>query len=397
MTSDPADMCVPSRPSVRVVVAAVVIVAVCAATATYAELQNDPATAVVTVDIVAGVLGVILVPVLVVRPVAAAVVLAVLAGLSPAATPAATAATLAVGRWAPFPVAVGVAALGALTHVVRGVWRPPPDLPMVWWVVLVVVAHAALLAWGALSRSRAQVLAALRERARRAESDRDRAVAEARAEERTRIAREMHDVLAHRLSLLATHAGALEFRPDSPPEQIARAAGVVRAGVHQALDELRDVIGVLRYEPPSAAAAGGVGAGSAPAGVPAPQPGADRLEDLVTEARQAGSAVGLELRLDGDAPGLVGRTTYRVVQEGLTNARKHAPGLAVEVSVTGREGEGVDVRVANPLPPSPVAAVPGSGTGLVGLEERLQLVGGRLEHGVNGRRFVLSAWLPWPP
>src|SRR5207248_4347589 len=66
--------------------------------------------------------------------------------------------------------------------------------------------------------------------------------------ERTRIAREMHDVLAHRLSLLATYAGAIEYRPDAPPEQVARAAGVVRAGAHQALDELREVITVLRED-----------------------------------------------------------------------------------------------------------------------------------------------------
>ena len=121
-------------------------------------------------------------------------------------------------------------------------------LPYGWWLVLLIAAYAALVGWGQLARARRALIASLRERARRAEAEQGRRVAEARTAERTRIAREMHDVLAHRLSLLATYAGALEYRPDAPPEQLARAAGVVRAGVHQALDELREVIGVLREE-----------------------------------------------------------------------------------------------------------------------------------------------------
>jgi signal transduction histidine kinase len=106
-----------------------------------------------------------------------------------------------------------------------------------------IAAYAALLGWGALTQARWALVASLRERARRAEAEQGRRVAEARMLERTRIAREMHDVLAHRLSLVATYAGALEYRPDSPPEQLSRAAGVVRAGVHQAFSELREVIG----------------------------------------------------------------------------------------------------------------------------------------------------------
>ena len=117
-----------------------------------------------------------------------------------------------------------------------------------------LVAEAALVGWGELSRARQALLESLREQARRAEAEQASRVAEARAAERASIAREMHDVLAHRLSLLATYAGALEYRPDAPPEQLARAAGVVRAGVHQALDELREVIGVLRDDDDAPAA-----------------------------------------------------------------------------------------------------------------------------------------------
>ena len=180
-------------------------------------------------------------------PVPGALALAVLAALSPAATPAATYATLHVAQRRPFAVAAAVGGRG------RGGPADPRPVaadrrrcPTLWWVVLVIVAEAALVGWGQLTRARQALLDSLRERARRAEAEQASRVAEARAAERASIAREMHDVLAHRLSLLATYAGALEYRPDAPPEQLARAAGVVRAGVHQALDELREVISVLR-------------------------------------------------------------------------------------------------------------------------------------------------------
>jgi signal transduction histidine kinase len=88
---------------------------------------------------------------------------------------------------------------------------------------------------------------------------------------------------------------------------------------------------------------------------------------------------------------------YRVVQEGLTNARKHAPGEPVTVTLDGGPGAGLEVSVANPLGPGPVPApLPGSGTGLVGLTERLELAGGRLEFGAAPTEFRLRAWLPWP-
>jgi signal transduction histidine kinase len=105
---------------------------------------------------------------------------------------------------------------------------------------------AVVVAWGMFRRSRRQ---AQRERARRAEAEEQLRIEQIRYAERTRIAREMHDVLAHRISLLSLHAGALAFRPDAPPEQVARAAAVIRASAHQALEDLRAVIGVLREGP----------------------------------------------------------------------------------------------------------------------------------------------------
>lgn len=151
----------------------------------------------------------------------------------------------------PFRIAVLAGVAGIAGHLIRGWWRPVSGLSFGWWLLLVIAGYAALAGWGALSQARAALIASLRERARRAEAEQGRRVAEARALERARSAREMHDVLAHRLPLIATYAGALEYRPDAPPGQLSRAAAVIRAGVHDALCELREVIDVLREGDPA--------------------------------------------------------------------------------------------------------------------------------------------------
>ena len=116
-----------------------------------------------------------------------------------------------------------------------------------WSVVLPTLAIAtAAIAWGLYVRARRQLLASLRDRAEQAEVDRLAHAERARLAERTRIDREMHDVLAHRISLVALHAGALEVAPDPSPEQVHESAALLRSTAHQALEELRDVIGVLR-------------------------------------------------------------------------------------------------------------------------------------------------------
>jgi len=363
----------------------------------WGQASSNGATSLLFLDIAAGIVACALLPVMLRWPVPGALALAVLAGVSPAATPAATFGTLHVAQRRTFTVAALVGGAGIVTHLIRGVWRPIGSLPFAWWVVLVVVAESALVGWGQWSRARAALLESLRERARRAEAEQARRVAEARAAERARIAREMHDVLAHRLSLLATYAGALEYRPDAPPEQLARAAGVIRTGVHQALDELRDVIGVLREDELADAQR--------------PQPGLADLEALVGESRDAGTPVDVVERLTRaeDLPGAVGRTMYRVVQEGLTNARKHAPGQPVRVLLDGSPGDRLLVELTNPLAPlAPVGpgtpdaaaadpAVNGSGTGLIGLTERVRLAGGELDQAVSADgEFRLRARLPWP-
>ncbi|WP_241683138.1 sensor histidine kinase [Actinomadura sp. J1-007] len=131
-----------------------------------------------------------------------------------------------------------------------------------------------------------------------------------------------------------------------------------------------------------------------------PQPVLADLPRLVQESRDAGAEVELtDAVADPDAlPAATARTAYRVVQEGLTNARKHAAGTRVRVALEGRPGDRLAIEIRNRLPAGPDAApaIPGSGTGLVGLTERVRLVGGTLDHQAAGGEFRLRAWLPWP-
>ncbi|MEV5893451.1 sensor histidine kinase [Nonomuraea fuscirosea] len=319
-------------------------------------------------------------------PVHGTLVATLLATLSPVATPAATMGALQVSLRRRFPVAAAVTAAGMAAHLVQGWWRPNSGISLSWWLLLICAAYGALLGWGSLARSRRALLISLSERARRAEAEQGRRVAEARMAERRRLAREMHDVLAHRLSLVATHAGALEYRPDSSPDRLAAAAGVVRAGVHQALEELRQVIGLLREQDDESDEL-------------APRPGLADLSDLIADARRAGQPVRLDERAADTAalPPALSMTAYRVVQEGLTNARKHAPGEQVEVTLSGAPGDALLIDVRNPAPPADAAPlVPGSGLGLVGLTERVRLAGGQLDHHHTEGEFRLLARLPWP-
>ncbi len=287
-----------------------------------------------------------------------------------------------------FVVAVTVTGVSVAAGALFPLLRPDWDAGRFSDQIFGLVISAAVFAWGMFVRARRQLVLSLRERARRAESEQQLRVAQARQAERARIAREMHDVLAHRISLLSLHAGALEYRPDAPPEEVARAAKVIRDSAHQALHDLREVIGVLREDP----------ADDHP---DRPQPTLADLPGLVDESRQAGMRVRLAERVvePGTVPEAVGRNAYRVVQEGLTNARKHAHGTTVDVTVAGAAGEGLTVEVRNPWPVGerPPVPIPGAGTGIVGLTERASLAGGRLEHGrTESGDFRLFAWLPWP-
>jgi signal transduction histidine kinase len=216
----------------------------------------------------------------------------------------------------------------------------------------------------------------------------------------------MHDVLAHRLSLLSVHAGALEFHPDAEPEEVARAAGVIRASAHAALGELRQVIGLLRDHVDDGGATGVTEPER-------PQPTLKDLTQLVEESREAGMNVTFGLRVEHPevVPDSTARAVYRVVQEGLTNARKHSPASAVEVEVARDDDSALTVSVLSRAPtngsapsftttPAAVApplSLPGAGTGLIGLAERVTLAGGGLTHAPTADGgYALRARLPLP-
>ena len=278
-----------------------------------------------------------------------------------------------------------VAALFVPAAVVCSLWLERADT---WSVMLPTAAlAAAATAWGMFIRARRQLLATLRDRARRAEADQLVRAEGARLAERARIAREMHDVLAHRISLVALHAGALEVALDLGPEQVQQSAALLRQTAHQALEELRDVIGVLREEP-----------GAQPSTVP--QPTLADIPRLVEETRRAGTKIDFEMEVDGvaAAPGPLGRDAYRIVQEALTNISKHARGTLAHVRVAGAPNRGLHVCVRNPpaVGARDRTVPPGSGTGLLGLQERVALANGVLVHGPDASGdFVVEADLPW--
>jgi signal transduction histidine kinase len=255
------------------------------------------------------------------------------------------------------------------------------------WISVLVNAifTAAILSWGMYVGSRRELIWTLRHRAERAEAEQELRVGQARGNERARIAREMHDVLAHRISQISMYAGALAYREDLSPEEMRASAALIRDRAHEALTDLRDVLGVLRDDTGERHSA--------------PQPTYADLPCLVAEAREGGLRVEFEDLVSHDdtdplVPDGAGRTVYRIVQEGMTNARKHAPGAMLAVRISGAPDDGIDVLLSNPLGFGPTHT-PGSGLGLIGLTERAELRGGRLESRRNGSTFELHAWIPW--
>lgn len=238
--------------------------------------------------------------------------------------------------------------------------------------------------WGLYVGSRRELMATLQERAERAEAEQAARISQARTAERARIAREMHDVLAHRISMVTMHAGALTFREDLATEEIRRTAGIIEQSSRLALVELREVLGVLRDD---------VGDGTPEP----PQPTAAGIDGLVEHFRASGMKLVVECSVELAAvPESIGRTAFRAVQEGLTNAAKHAPHVRVTVTISGGPDEGLVIEMTNPLPAggrSP--GLPQSGLGLIGLAERAELAGGRLHHATVSGHHVLRVWLPW--
>jgi signal transduction histidine kinase len=266
------------------------------------------------------------------------------------------------------------AAVGTLTLIVARVWEPSLS------VITIGVLRTAVGPLVALYfTARHEVLQGLRDRAERAEQERYLLAEQARAEERARLAGEMHDVVTHRVSLMVLQAGALGIT--AKDEATRQAAEELRAAGCQALDELRDLVGILRTEPDGDQT-----------------PSTPGLSALIAESTAAGALA--ELAEDGDpalASPVVGRTVYRIVREALTNARKHAPGAPALVQIGYRESQ-VRVVVSNGSATrsgdSELSGT-GSGLGLAGLRQRVELMHGTLRAGPTpDGGFRLEAVLP---
>ncbi|MEV5611106.1 histidine kinase [Streptomyces sp. NPDC052225] len=232
----------------------------------------------------------------------------------------------------------------------------------------------------------------------------------ARGEERTRIAREMHDVVAHRVSLMVVHAAALQAVARKDPEKAVKNAALVGDMGRQALTELREMLGVLRAGEPApertAVPLAAVGMAAAAAASRAEEPGAEvdgpslaEVEELVEQSRAAGMVV--EMTVEGRVRAYaasVEQTAYRVVQEALTNVHKHAAGAKTYVRLAHRGAE-VAMQVENEAPPSlseaGVAGLPSGGNGLVGMKERVAGLGGVFVSGpTDAGGYRVSAVLP---
>jgi signal transduction histidine kinase len=283
------------------------------------------------------------------------------------------------------PAEIGVVALAHVTasQFAAGIYPVEPPPASIWLQLALPVLSAGIAAaLGVAIGARRVEVRFLRDRAESAEREQSARAAQARALERNRIAREMHDVLAHRISLVAIQAGVLDHRADLTADENRMLVRGIADGSHQALEELRDVLGVLRADPDRPEP---------------PQPSLDRIPELVADARTSGLVVTLTTTVTGKPSDAVGRTCYRIVQEILTNAAKHAPGAHVHVILKGTAGDELHVSVLNSPATQATTRPPTSGFGLLGLTERIALAGGELDHHPtpdNG--YLLTAQLPWP-
>jgi signal transduction histidine kinase len=287
---------------------------------------------------------------------------------------------------------MGIAAV-ALSYVVTSHFRigsypvqGPPGTPTSLYELAVppLAAGVAVAAGVALGARRVE-LQTLRERAQSAEREEKARTAQAQALERNYIAREMHDVLAHRISLIALQAGVLNHHTSLPAHENQILLHRIADGSHQALEELRDVLGVLRAGPPHSELT---------------RLSLHKIPEMVADARASGLHVALTTAVSGTPPDAIGRTAYRIVQEGLINATRHAPGAHIHITLEGTAGNQLHVTVSNspvtdiPIRPTPP---PSSGYGLLGLAERVDLVGGKLDHHpTSDNGYILTAQLPWP-
>ncbi|MBW0255105.1 sensor histidine kinase [Cellulomonas sp. PS-H5] len=360
--------------------------------------------AMVLLDLLLGVVAVGLLPLRRRHPLLTAVLIAALTSLSSFAVGAGMLALVSLAtrrRWREVAVAGAVWALATVAYELTYQGTSASEdlgVPLLLLAIgLSLLFLGLLVATGFYIGARRELLQTLRLRAEAAERAQESRAAEARQAERTRIAREMHDVLAHRISLVAMQAGGLAYREDLTRAQITASAETIRDSAHRALGELREVLGVLRADDETVV----------PTEHEAPQPTLAELPALLADADEAGTPARLDVSglPAGDRsalaalPETASRTAFRVLQEALTNARKHAPGQEVRVRLAGAPGERllVEARNAVPVGVAAGAAAPGAGLGLIGAAERAELLGGSLEHGIEqDGRFAVRVWLPWP-
>jgi signal transduction histidine kinase len=242
---------------------------------------------------------------------------------------------------------------------------------------IVIIASTATGAGWVLRGGRAR----FRQDVMRLEQERDERAREAVVAERRRVARELHDVVAHAVSVMVVQAGAAEEVLDADPAHARRALGSIQGAGRAAMEDLHRMLEVLR-DPGDESP-------------PAPAPDLSRLEPLLDSFREAGLEVAVELRNEpGDLPDGVARSAYRVIQEGLTNVLRHAPGARAHV-VLARPPGMLEIQVSNSAPTEPRRAdLQGSGSGLAGLAERVEVYGGEFEAGAADGGFVVRARLP---
>lgn len=280
-------------------------------------------------------------------------------------------------------LAAAVVELGVVLAATRWDLAASLDLPWLPAVVLLSGPVAAALLLGMSVRARRESMAALSDRARQLERERDQQAALAVAAERRRIARELHDVVAHSVSVMVTLSDAAVLKAGREPQRAADAMRQVSTTGHQALDEMRRLLGVLRSE-------------DDPEGRH-PQPGIGSIDALVSQVRAAGLAVEVEVTGPlGAVPAGEGLAVFRIVQESLTNALKHARGATHARVGIAVNDDVIEVEVRDDGTSTDADPAGAAGLGLVGMRERVAVYGGTLDagHDADGG-WQVRARLPW--
>ncbi|MFD5939543.1 sensor histidine kinase [Streptomyces griseus] len=270
---------------------------------------------------------------------------------------------------------------GAVLHLVAPAERNTGS------ALLLPILGAVVLVIGGAVRERSEATRRLAEQETISEAERAQRTL---LEERTRIARELHDVVAHHMSVITVQADSAPYRISGLPDPAREEFASIAAAARESLGEMRRLLSVLRSDGTE--------------GDRAPQPGLDRLQQLVEATVRAGLPVELSLATElaagpGEVPPAVDLSAYRIVQEALANVVRHAPGARTQVSVRVADGH-LNVLVVNgpaPKPASPLETA-GTGHGLVGMRERVRLTGGTLDTGpLPDGGFRVAARMPLPP